>query len=128
MATITGETLTLKSTGLNLNQTGDVASFTGLPASIVIDRVEIKNWSTTPGVLLTATLRDAAAGAGNSLVGTISGLNAIVTATALAAVAVPFVAVLGASRVVSTSAIYLNVSAANGSALTGDLTIFFHLA
>jgi hypothetical protein len=68
--------------------TGDVASFTGLPDSIVVDRVELRNWSTTPGVLLTATL--------------------------------------GANRVVSTSALYLNVSAANGSALTGDIVIFYH--
>lgn len=112
--------------GVNLNSTGDVASFTGLPAKIIIDRIEISNWSATPSALLALTLRDAAAGAGNSLVGAIAALNGVITATALNAVASPLAAVLGASRKVTTSALYLNVSAANGTALTADVAIFYH--
>jgi len=122
---VIGELNTFRSNAVNLNQTGDVASITGLPSSIMVDRMEILNWSSTPAALLAMTVRDAATGGGNSLLGSIVGLNTPVTATALAAVATPLAAVLGAVRVVSTGSLYLNVSVANGSALTADVIIYY---
>lgn len=111
-------------TSLNLNNTGDVATFTGLPSRYLVSSLVLDNWSTTPSALLTATLRDAATAGGNSLVGSIAGLNAIVTATALAAQAFPLASTLGANRSLTASSLYLNVSAANGSALTATGTLF----
>lgn len=122
---IQGELTFARFNTINLNSTGDLASVTGLPASIIVDKMEILNWSTTPSVLLTMTLRDAASGAGNSLLGSIAALNTPITATTLAAVALPLATVLGAVRVISTGALYLNASAANGSALTADIQVSY---
>lgn len=110
-------------TGQNLNATGDKI-ISGLPAKYVIDRLVIHDWSATPGALLAATLRDAATGGGNSLVGAIVGLNTPITATALAAEAFPQVAALGANRVLTASTLYFNVSVANGSALTANISLY----
>lgn len=118
-----GEITLVKASALNLNSTGDLISQTGLPSAFIVKRMVLSNWSTTPSVLLTMTLRDAATAAGNSLVGSVAALNTPITSTALAAVATPLATVLGASRVVSSGGLYLNVSAANGSALTADVTI-----
>lgn len=116
----------VKTLAVNLNATGDAASMTGLPANIILDRLEVSGWSVTPAVLLAMTVRDAAAGAGNSLVGAIGSLNGIITSTAMAAIATPLAAVLGASRVISTTAFYLNVSVANGTALTANVSVYYH--
>lgn len=111
-------------TGLNLNTTGDVASvITGLPARFVITSCFLSNFSTTPSVLLAATLRDAATAGGNSLVGPIAGLNTIVTSTTQTMRAVSLTTALAAQVADITGKLYFNVSVANGSALTADLTL-----
>lgn len=111
-------------TGLNLNTTGDVASvITGLPARFVIASCFLSNFSTTPSVLLAATLRDTASAGGNSLVGPITGLNAIVTSTTQAMRAVSLTTALAAQVANTTGKLYFNVSVANGSALTADLSL-----
>ena len=120
-----GELDIRRATAVDLNATGDLASFTGLPTNILIDRLILWGWSTTPAALLAATLRDAASAGGNSLVGVIAALNTPITATTLAAVMFPSVTALGASRVVTSGALYLNVSASNGSALTANVSVLY---
>lgn len=109
--------------GVNLNSTGDTISILNLPSRFIINQLVFSNWSATPSVLLVGTLRDAAAAGGNSLVGSIAGLNTPITSTALAAVATPLASVLGASRAVTTNAVYLNLTVANGTALSADMTL-----
>lgn len=121
--TLQGELVLVKASAVNLNSTGEVLTQAGLPARFIVNRLVISNWSATPSALLAMTLRDTAAGAGNSLVGALAALNTPITATALAAVAYPFAAVLGASRAVTTGNIFLNASVANGTALTADVLI-----
>lgn len=116
----------LRAFGINLNSVADAAVFTGLPLSLIVDKVEIFGWSGTPAALLAMTIRDAAAGAGNSLVGAIAALNTPITSTALAAQLIPLAAALGAVRVVTTGKIYARVGTANGSALTANLNIYWH--
>lgn len=113
--------------GADLNISGDRADFTALPASISVDSVEISGWSSTPSAALVATVRDAASGAGNSLVGSIAGADSIVTATAINLVAKPSAAALSAKRRVTTGSLYVNVGTPNGSALTANITITYHI-
>lgn len=125
-ATQPGLVSTRHVTGINLNTTGDVASFLNLPPSCVVERIELSNWSATPSALLTATLRDAATAGGNSLLGSIAGLDGPITSTALTATIASTPLTINAVRKVSTSNIYLNVSAANGTALTADALLTYH--
>ncbi len=113
-------------TATNLNTTGAVASWTGLASAIVVDNLEILGWSATPSALLALTLRDAATGGGNSLVGLVASLNTPITSTALVASASPIASVLGAVRRVTSGALYLNVSAGNGTALTANIRVTYH--
>ncbi len=108
----------------NLNTTGDVVTFTGLPAQYIVERLIISGWSATPAAILAATLQDAAAAGGNSLVGAIAALNTPITATSLNGQFIPLAAALGATRNLTASSLYLNVSVANGTALTADVTLF----
>lgn len=116
--------MSVQSTGLNLNSTGDVASIlTGLPARFVVTEAFLSNFSTTPSILFAATVRDAASGAGNSLCGNLSGMNTVVTSTTQAARAVALTSLLSAQVANVTGKLYFNVSTANGSALTADITL-----
>jgi len=112
--------------GVNLNSTGD-KNTAGVPVGAVVDKVKILNWSATPSATLSCTVRDASGGGGNSLLGTITGLNTPITSTALAAVIVPAATATYAQRVTTTNAVYFHVGTANGSALTADVVIYWSL-
>ena len=108
-------------TGINLNATGDNAISIRYSKYVLLGAY-LYDFSTTPGALTTATLRDAASGGGNSLVGSLAALNGIAT-TALGAHAIPTASALGAVRQSTASTLYLNVSVANGSALTCSVVL-----
>jgi hypothetical protein len=114
--------------GVDLNGTGDRLTFTGLPSvPYVVEKILIHGWSATPAAPLVMTLRDASSGGGNSLAGSMSGLNLLVTSTALALEAVPNVDVLGTNRTLTSTSLYLNASAGNGSALTANVTLIISI-
>lgn len=120
----TAASLSFSSTGVNLNTTGDVFSIiAGLPARFLVSQLLLSNFSGIPTALVAATLRDTATAGGNSLVGALVALNGIVTSTTLVMRAVPLTTALAAAVAVTTAKLYLNVSAANGSALTADITV-----
>lgn len=117
-----------KVNSVNLNGTGDRATFTGLPTvPYVVEKLLIHSWSTTPSGTLSMTLRDTTSGGGNSLLNSLAGLNLTISNTSLALEAIPNVAAVGAKRTLTASNLYLNASAANGSALTATVTLIIKI-
>lgn len=110
-----------KATAVNLNATGDT-SVTIWSSKYIITQVIMRDASATPAVTLTFTVRDTAAGGGNSLIGSVTALNTVVS-TSIAGFLQPSPTALMSSRQLTTSTLFINVSVPNGSALTANFDI-----
>lgn len=110
-----------KALTVNFNQTGDAATFPMPSAKYIITQILLYDWSATPNVLLAFTVRDTASGAGNSILGSIVGINTLGTATSGFVGKTPVS--LGAYTQLSGSTMYLNISVANGTALTASVIL-----
>lgn len=124
-APVQGSLKKYTSMGVNLNATGDVWTVQNIPlTNYVVERFTIWGQSVTPSILLTASLRDAASGGGNSILGTMTGLNLVLNNALLGLEMIPFAGAAGSNRVINTSTLYFYVSVANGTALTANMTLY----
>lgn len=108
--------------GVNLNATGD----TSIPITLskyIITALWISNFSASPAALFACSLRDAAAGAGNSLMATT--MVALPSTAALDFFTTNMNGIaLATIRRNTASTLFFNVGVANGSTLTADVFVF----
>lgn len=106
---------------VNLNATGDTSIAISATKYLVLALV-VRDSSGTPGVLCAFTLRDAAAGGGNSLAGSLVGLNGAISTSKAGFLQISPTA-LGSYQQETATTLFINVSVANGSALTATFDI-----
>lgn len=122
MATVVGEMQANlgQVVGANLNSTGDIA----IPinaAKYILTQITLSNPSVNMAALtVTATIRDAAGGAGNAIVAAIGALTVLTGSTKYLALTLGGIAL---TDVLAVATLYLNIAVATGTPGTVDVTV-----